>query len=120
MSRRWLARAIAVLLLAGPLGAAAQDSDGDGVPDATDNCDLVWNAPPYDCNTDLDAYGNACDGDFNNDGLVASADSELFGLDFASGTDGGTGTDMDCNGVVNANDFSVFYRPQNATGIPGP
>lgn len=35
------------------------DADGDGVPDATDNCTFVPNAEQLD--SDLDAIGNACD-----------------------------------------------------------
>ena len=38
--------------------ASAQDSDGDGVPDATDNCPLVSNPSQADC--DGDGVGDAC------------------------------------------------------------
>ena len=48
------------------------DTDGDGVPDHMDNCTAVANADQRD--TDGDGYGNRCDPDFNNDGVVTAAD----------------------------------------------
>ncbi len=59
---------VASLLLA-PDGV---DSDGDGVADDTDNCTLVTN--PGQRDTDDDGYGNVCDGDFNQDGVVNFGD----------------------------------------------
>jgi len=38
---------------------AAVDTDGDGIPDATDNCPSVWNPSQQD--TDGDGLGDACD-----------------------------------------------------------
>jgi formylglycine-generating enzyme required for sulfatase activity len=46
-----------VALAAAP-SALAQDSDGDGVPDASDNCPLVPNANQADC--DQNGVGDAC------------------------------------------------------------
>ena len=40
-------------------GGGAQDSDGDGVPDATDNCPMLANADQHD--HDGDGRGDACD-----------------------------------------------------------
>ena len=48
---------VAVLWGAAP-SALAQDADGDGVPDASDNCPLVANPDQADC--DNDGIGNAC------------------------------------------------------------
>jgi len=42
------------------------DTDGDGVPDGTDNCPLVDN--PDQTDTDGDGLGDACDPDDDNDG----------------------------------------------------
>jgi hypothetical protein len=51
------------------------DTDGDGVYDVLDNCSQVMNAPPSaDCDTDNDGYGNACDGDFDQDAFTSSPD----------------------------------------------
>ena len=102
------------------------DSDNDTVPDLFDNCLTLPNAPPLDCDTDLDGYGNACDGDFNNsNGTDATDFSDYFLPDFAPpGIDSGTGTDMNCNDGntgVDATDFSNFFLPQfTGSGEPGP
>ena len=48
------------------------DTDGDTVADSIDNCTLVANANQRDANGD--GYGNSCDGDLNNSGLITSAD----------------------------------------------
>ncbi|MEO8224209.1 MAG: thrombospondin type 3 repeat-containing protein, partial [Gammaproteobacteria bacterium] len=44
------------------------DTDGDGVADVLDNCTLVAN--PTQCDSDGDGYGNACDGDLNNNSFT--------------------------------------------------
>src|SRR5262245_40939514 len=68
--------AFAALVLAAaalaPGVARAQDSDLDGVPDASDNCLAVANADQSD--GDSDGYGDACDWDVDNDGAVGVSD----------------------------------------------
>lgn len=49
---------------------ATKDRDGDGVPDATDDC--LWIPNPDQRDTDKDGYGNLCDPDFDGDGRVTS------------------------------------------------
>ncbi len=49
-----------------PDGTSATDGDGDGVPDATDDCPTVFNPPrPMDgaaqADVDSDGFGDACD-----------------------------------------------------------
>ena len=49
-----------------PLGTSATDRDGDGVPDATDNCPDVFNPPrgldgTAQADVDADNFGDACD-----------------------------------------------------------
>jgi hypothetical protein len=119
-----LATLAILALIALPLTAAAgpaQDTDGDGTFDALDNCINVANAAPQDCDTDQDGYGNSCDGDYNNDGIVSPVDfSPTFLADFTAGSDSGVGTDMNCDGLVTPVDFSPFFLGQFAAGAPGP
>ena len=51
----------------------ANDEDGDGVPDAEDNCKKVKNAGQQD--TDGDGKGDKCDGDDDGDGVADAADN---------------------------------------------
>jgi Tol biopolymer transport system component len=67
------------------------DQDGDGIPDSVDNCVVVPNADQRD--TDGDDYGNICDPDLNNDGLVSAADFLILRERLTS-----TDPDADLNG----------------------
>jgi Tol biopolymer transport system component len=64
---------------------APPDADGDGIPDADDNCPAVANADQQD--SDGDGVGDACDDAF---GLCADAavqiDASSFGASFGPGT----------------------------------
>ena len=64
------------------------DRDGDGVPDSVDNCPDTPN--PNQKNLDKDAFGDSCDQDWDNDG------------------------------ILNKNDLcSLIYDPTNAEQYPG-
>jgi hypothetical protein len=79
------------------------DSDGDGIPDFRDNCSLVANPDQRD--GDLDGWGQACDPDYNNDGVVGGPDFarllEAFGSEDES-------VDLTGDGVVGGPDLGVF------------
>lgn len=120
-----LATLFAGLLLVGlPLASTAgpaPDMDGDGVPDVIDNCKLVSNASPVDCDSDNDGYGNLCDCDFNNDNLCGGPDFGPFVADFGGPETPGSGTDMNCDGIVGGPDFGPFVagfgNPPGPSGL---
>jgi hypothetical protein len=98
--------------------AVQADDDADGIPDASDNCTQVANADQRD--TDGDGYGNMCDADLNNDGIVNTSD--VVGLKAAFGSTG-PGLDADLNGdeVVDMLDLNIFKtlfgKPPGPSGI---
>jgi hypothetical protein len=58
-----------------PASAGPPDGDGDGVPDASDNCPLTPNASQV--NSDLDNRGgDVCDPDDDNDGLSDAVEAQ--------------------------------------------
>jgi hypothetical protein len=96
------------------------DSDGDGVFDVLDNCVIVQNASPLDCDTDNDGYGNICDGDFNEDNFTDGGDFPQFNADFLGGVVGDVVTDMNCDTYVDGGDFPLFNAQFLSPGNPGP
>ena len=112
-----LAVVIACPGLAGPINEL--DADGDGVLDFLDVCTLDPLSPVPCGDTDADGYGNPCDGDLDNDGVVNAADIPSFVGDLNVGTDSGIGSDLNCDGVVNAADIPPFVD-QLQQGVPGP
>lgn len=87
--------------LAGPGGHA--DTDGDGIDDAHDNCITAPNGGQRDA--DGDGFGNACDTDLDNDGIVDAADLALFRARLATAD---PAADFNGSGVVNAVDLSIL------------
>ena len=57
----------------------AADPDGDGIASADDNCPRHHNADQRD--TNADGFGNRCDGDVDDDGLVETSEGRIFPLD---------------------------------------
>ncbi|MFK8028849.1 MAG: PQQ-dependent sugar dehydrogenase [Gammaproteobacteria bacterium] len=108
---------MSTILLFGSLQAGAvtlsTDLDNDTVSNANDNCTAVSNVNQID--VDNDGYGNACDPDFNNDGLVNF-------VDYAQLTAGFLGTDplldLNSDGAVNFLDVTILTSA--FLGQPGP
>ena len=100
----------------------APDSDADGVADADDNCLLVPNYSQLDSNRD--GYGNACDADYNDDGIVGGPDWAMLGKAFGS-TSGSSRydaqLDSDGDGVIGGPDLALlgssFGEPPGPSGL---
>ena len=83
--------------------ALEPDADGDGVPNACDNCRLTVNVSQTD--SDEDGTGNRCDADLDNNGIIGLADYNVLRTCLASPE---TRCDLDEDGVVDASDVSVL------------
>jgi len=105
------------------------DADEDGIADDDDNCTLAPNGPDIpdaggnvQLDTDGDGYGNLCDPDFNNNGVVDPADFSL--LKFRFGQQGFPEQDLNGNGIVDPFDFSLlksmFGQPPGPAAEPPP
>lgn len=98
------------------VSAATLDFDEDRVPDTLDDCVRVPNADQRD--TDQDGFGNACDPDFDENGVVNFGDlavlkSRFFGSD--------PDADLDGDSLVNFKDLailkSLFFRAPGPSGL---
>ena len=103
----------------GTVVAVVNDADGDGVDDTADSC-LMTNQMGDTTDADLDGIGNYCDPDFDNSGLVDTADFLAFGPCWNTAAAGGCEEqDMKTTAFVDADDFLLF----GAIGLnaaPGP
>ncbi|MBL8199876.1 MAG: hypothetical protein JNK40_02800 [Chromatiales bacterium] len=102
------------------------DADGDGAPDERDNCRAVANGPVLrdaggnsQLDTNGDGYGNRCDADFNNNGVVDSQDGALLRVAFGSA--GYPDRDLNGNGIVDSQDGALlrvaFGQPPGPSGL---
>ena len=97
----------------------AADTDADGIADPVDNCTQVPNADQLDA--DGDGYGNICDADLNNSGLVTTADFAILRsvLNQAAGSSAtAAGADLNGSGTVTTADFAILRDRLNT--LPGP
>jgi hypothetical protein len=62
--------------------ALAADGDADGVADGSDNCPVTANSDQSDA--DGDGYGDRCDADHDNNGVVDTADFDILMAAFGS------------------------------------
>ncbi|NNF16493.1 MAG: hypothetical protein HKN70_07075 [Gammaproteobacteria bacterium] len=99
--------------------AVPPDTDLDDITDELDNCLLVANADQHDSNAD--GFGNLCDPDLDNNGVVNFVDYSLLTTAFlATPASPGWNPDADLNndGVVNFGDVALF--PPFFLMPPGP
>jgi len=93
--------------------AQLTDSDQDLIPDAYDNCLYVANQIQHD--SDQDGFGEACDFDIGNNGVVDIPDLTFVLL--ALGTDN-QAADFNNNGIVDLPDLLALL--QKLGTAPGP
>jgi hypothetical protein len=108
------------------ISATSPDTDGDGIANSADNCTLVANngqpqTGPSQHDADGDGYGNLCDADLNNTGLVTSGDFGLLrsvlNLSAAS-SPLAAAADLNGSGTVTTADFAILRAGLNLP--PGP
>ena len=111
---------------------SSYDFDGDGLPDAQDNCTRIPNPDQADVNAGADDdaaiagiqhYGDACDVDLDDDGFVGASDffavfRPCLGADLGSNPACAL-ADLDGDGIVGAADFFAELRPALGSR-PGP
>ncbi|MDH3589732.1 MAG: M4 family metallopeptidase [Gammaproteobacteria bacterium] len=98
---------------------AGFDLDGDGIPDSIDNCTNVPNADQRDTNGD--EYGNICDADLDNSGLVDFLDLAIFKDAFLTrpaSANWNPDADLDGDDLVGFSDINI--AKQQFLGPPGP
>ena len=92
------------------------DEEGDSIPDRGDNCTLASNEKQRD--SDSDGYGNACDADLNNDGIVDFLDLGLLKSVFLTSD---ADADFNGDGTVDFLDLglmkSQFFQPPGPSGL---
>jgi len=101
--------------------ADPKDYDGDGVKNLVDNC--CRKANPDQKDVDNDGFGNMCDADYDNDGVVAGSDFSLLGAGWKTfaedeGEAFAVETDCDSNGVIWIEDYNLLVESWG--GKPGP
>ena len=95
------------------------DRDGDGVPNASDNCTDVANPDQFDSNAD--GFGNACDPDLNNDLIVNQADlADLKQCFFSQPGSPRWSPDCDFTGDGIVNFIDLLLVRDLFFGAPGP
>lgn len=103
--------ALVIFVQAIATGAYAIDTDGDLIDDATDNCTASKN--PSQSDSDLDGFGNACDADFDQTGMVTINDFNIFRGCLIQQTLTGNYLeicDLNSDGALNDADYAKFRR----------
>jgi hypothetical protein len=109
MKLQWLVSISLCLILTacGSSDNKAANTDGDGIPDARDNCIQVVNDEQLDL--DFDGIGDACDNDIDGDGVLNDADAFPLNALEAKDTDSDTiGDNTDnCPAIVNTDQVNT-------------
>ena len=96
------------------------DVDGDGVPDASDNCPAISNQDQ--ANADGDRDGDACDSDDDNDGSADDDDCQPLDSSAHPGAKdepGADHVDTNCDGIDGSVAKAIFVSTLGADSNPG-
>jgi len=97
----------------------APDADSDGATDTEDDCLFVANQTQLD--SDRDGYGNACDADYNDDGVVGTLDFMRLRHAFGTTADSaGWDAQLDANGDGVIGSFEMNLMRDSFGAPPGP
>jgi Thrombospondin type 3 repeat len=98
--------------------ACGADADADSIDDVADNCLNTANANQRDTNGD--GYGNLCDGDLDNNGIVNTLDLSVLRAAFGKQA-ANLDADLNGDGVVNTSDLAIFKslfgKPPGPSGL---
>jgi hypothetical protein len=109
------------------------DFDGDGVSDPKDNCYRRENGPgtagfvadprgngSYQCDDDLDGFGNRCDCDFDQSGWCDSTDEDALRAKFGDPVDSSNAIfDLDCDQKIGWADLGFYGNVAGGSGEMG-
>lgn len=104
-----------LMQLSRPL-AARDDGDGDGIADRRDVCRELAN--PSQRDSDHDGLGDACDADFDQDGVVGIADASRLERALRTGRRF-PGADLDGDGAFDERDRSLLGATLHLPPGPG-
>jgi subtilisin family serine protease len=106
------------------VNANQADLESDGRGNVCDNCTRAKNGPSapdaggfIQRDTNLDGYGNMCDPDYNNDGIVDASDLAIFNAALLSPT---YTPDVDADGDVAIGQSDYRVLRSHYGGPPGP
>jgi len=106
-----------------PADLEVSDVDGDGVPPLNDNCVIVANPDQQD--SDFDGFGNACDADLDNDGVVGISDFNLLRSSYGSvagSLNFNPALDINGDGAIGIVDLArllrAYRKPPGPSGLP--